>query len=529
MGADAAEDSSNVVARLLGALHLPLNRSTAILAGLAALCFACTLGLAVFIASSDVVNFRGVESNVLYSIQKVLAGRALYTDPSSPPFDIVQYSPLYYLLTAGTARAAGLGPGDVHGISLAARAISTFASLLHVAVMYLLAVRVLGARRSLAFIACGLAFVWLAPWNFLCRPDSFLSLFILASIALAGASLAREGIDRRAYILTGLAAVASSAAVLSKQNGLQAPAIILVFLLARRDWRRAAVYGAACVVATLFMFIVSWPWLGPSMLANVVDGLINGYSLRLAVVTTYLPFFSQMAFVTAFSIFVMLDWGRRDRPAIERFLAWTMFFLFSFATVTSIKIGSAHHYYNDFFAVAVVSAAAYVSKHEVHGEPDSMRLRRKGVLVASFLSILLLVQTVSNVRRYGWLQRSSTNTYGARAGIVRLLREELAELPPDFWFLSTDGPLTVLYPERGLAPQAGLAALCHLQGSVDYSAFHELVRRRKVRLLVVPRGKKPAAFLGASLEGFTLQRGVDGYDVFACERAVPRGDSGGHL
>ncbi|MCC6542833.1 MAG: hypothetical protein IT225_11495, partial [Flavobacteriales bacterium] len=66
----------------------------------------------------------GVEHNVIHGIQKVMLGQTLYEDPERPPFDVIQYTPGYYVLCASIGKVIGLEGDDARSIFLLSRTVS---------------------------------------------------------------------------------------------------------------------------------------------------------------------------------------------------------------------------------------------------------------------------------------------------------------------------------------------------------------------------------------------------------------------
>jgi hypothetical protein len=50
------------------------------------------LVLNVQLMTSDLISIRGVEPNVVFTIQHMLLGGSSYQDPEQPPFPVSQYS-----------------------------------------------------------------------------------------------------------------------------------------------------------------------------------------------------------------------------------------------------------------------------------------------------------------------------------------------------------------------------------------------------------------------------------------------------
>ena len=87
----------------------------------------------------------GVEHNVIHGIQKLLLGYPLYQDPEAPPFDVIQYTPAYYVLCAGIAQVFGIAGDDARSIYLVCRTVALIFNGLTVWLVYRCC-RVAGSR-----------------------------------------------------------------------------------------------------------------------------------------------------------------------------------------------------------------------------------------------------------------------------------------------------------------------------------------------------------------------------------------------
>ena len=97
----------------------------------------------------------GVEHNVIHGIQKVMLGHTLYEDPEQPPFDVIQYTPAYYLLCAAIGKALGLHGDDARAVFLLSRGVALVLWALMGWLVYR-ACRIGGAARWSAVLAAGI-------------------------------------------------------------------------------------------------------------------------------------------------------------------------------------------------------------------------------------------------------------------------------------------------------------------------------------------------------------------------------------
>ncbi len=141
----------------------------------------CLLGFWLTIAAPT--EIRGVETNVLFTVQKTLAGAELYTNPSDLPFDVAAIlTALLSHLQISLRNPWHLTLGTM-AISVIARSVSIGCSLLSFLLLYHLQVRTLRIPHRVAIVATAFAFASCSPWLFLARPDALMDLFLISAIA----------------------------------------------------------------------------------------------------------------------------------------------------------------------------------------------------------------------------------------------------------------------------------------------------------------------------------------------------------
>jgi hypothetical protein len=483
-------------------------------------CAVTVFGFGIWICLSAPSNIRGVELNVILTIQKMLNGKPLYTDPSEIPFDIAQYSPLYYLLCAGLADFLGVSFDDPARIMRLCRLVSLVITSLTVAGCFFFTKRVLGVRTPLAVISSAFALIATSPWYFLARPDALMSLTMLASFAFAVASGSRHSAISYFYLF--LSVCLGWASALAKQSGMQTIIIVpLYFLFIGQFQKFAAVLAATAVVGGIAYGILTHTY--AQLIPNVVGGVTtNGVRLDNAFAKTYTVFFSNFSFVLGLTLLGMIHWARRPRiDDRHAFFLVSLPVLLVFATVTGLKGGSAENYYNEFLIVAAIAAACFVQDIDPIGSsPPFMGDQRFVVtLVASYLLCFLPYWTLvpQFARYYGWrinptvsllIPKDSLWSDDYRA-VGRQLRSDLASDPAGL-VLSFNLALNSFIPERCVVPQKDLADTSYDLGIVDYSLFQYCVAQGRIKYVLTDGDARiPDSFLGANIsDRFVLERRI---------------------
>ena len=483
------------------------------------------LALSLVTTKSDKISIRGMESNVAFTVQKMLRGVRLYTDPCRPPFDVSQYGPLYYYACYGACRVLSASPSDPVRITQVGRAISLLLALAHVVLAYLLMRRILRIGLTWSLLGCAFIYVCCAPWNFVARPEALQAVCMTGCVLLFVASLDCETDRPRAsWALLAGAILVGLAGGFAKQNAILAPGLVILFEAWRRRWRRASAALVLAVIPGLICTALLWWYYGPALKANVVDGLRNGLSLRCAFSKVYRPFFTSFALLAVSALLIVPQWLTKETRPAERFLACGMVVYFAYATLGALKYGAAENYYNDFLVLSVVSIAAVLDRREQQDETHRPDGKALSLLAAGFAVFLLPVVAVQHVHWYGFEGPQKQGTYGQRRPVAQFVKEKLAG-DPQAYVLAMDRGVSLLLPTRCLFPQPEVAIACFKQGSINYSRFAVLVSSGRVRYVVTRKEEGPKRFLGVELQGYELLREVRGFRVY--QRGSPSGGAAG--
>lgn len=299
------------------------------------------------------VDLGGAEINVAYGIQKLLLGRPLYTDPESPPFEVVQYTPLYHALSAAVCRLAGVGAMDTRGIFTVSRCCSLALNLAAAALVLLLCRR-LKANAWLSLGAACLALAILTPHSF-GRPDA------LATPLLLGMALALSGEGPLGWRRATMAALLAALAVMAKQTALVAPAIALAHLALRRDTQGLkrfvaclAGFGALALGALLALAPPAVLW------KNLVVSARNGMGFTLYHELTdrgiLKHWLGWIALASLASVALL-----RKGSAKERLAALGALIALAAGLAAGLKRGSGLNYLTDGLLLGLVAAATWIT------------------------------------------------------------------------------------------------------------------------------------------------------------------------
>jgi hypothetical protein len=479
------------------------------------------LATGAWMLASDIPGFGGEEANVVYTVQQLVAGEPIYTDPGKPPFTITQYSPLFYVVSAGLARALRVEAMDASAITMVCRSVSLTTAVAVALLTFALASVRLRLPRTVGVLVASFAFVSAVPWHFLARPDALMTFFLVLSVYL----VLRVEAGKVAYSHASAAAavVAAFLALLTKQNGAQALGLVFLYLLMARAWKELATALLSAAAAGALLAAFAQPtqnWLGPAVKENLIDGVRNGVDLLAALDRTYAPFFRQFSFLIALTALAAVAFFRVASCPRRRFLGLATFALLAFACGTGLKVGSATNYFIDFVIFAAVTSALYCFP-----APGTVPDPHRGGILApiALVSAMCLLPFVAlsqfEICCYakslrGTLRPDPRNQFRASEPVARFIRQSLGDNREAFVLTRECFSVGNLLFPLTVVPQPRIAECSHACGVVDYAAFRSAVANGKVCYLVTKAGTRPSEFLGASFSRYRLVREVEGFAVF---------------
>ncbi|MBD2752095.1 hypothetical protein IC230_04265 [Spirosoma sp. BT704] len=305
----------------------------------------------IFLVNPDI---GGVESNVIYSVLRMLAGFPLYQNPEQAPYAITQYSPIYYYLTVGVSRLVGLTADDVYDVYAVGRCISLVANVFYVWGIVWLARR-LQLTTSVAILVGLLAFILLPPQSY-GRPDSLYNALVIWTLWAVLGWISSDSAKSLVYG-AALTACLAALALFSKQSGLCLPIIIGGYLIFVSPISRQIFPFLGWYALFIGLLYYSLFWQDATLIyANVIQGVSNGIDLanfKHNLVDHYLrPF----AWLVIPSLAISIRYSIFEQGA-RQFIGLSVLGLFLFAMATGLKWGSALNYFTEFTGLSFLLIA----------------------------------------------------------------------------------------------------------------------------------------------------------------------------
>ena len=183
-------------------------------------------------------------------------------------------------------------------------------------------------------------------WQIITRPDVLVSLSFVSSIYFL-----TIGIKRNKILFVFIAGFISLFAFLSKQNGLLLLLFTRSFLLFQLRFKSFLFYTSA-VILSGFLFIAPYylcnypiDWIK----INLVEGINNGVNLYSSINSAIVTYIATFGFPLL--IILAIVFQKRKIIKMDFGLLYVSIFSFiclGFSLLSSLKIGSAENYFNDF-------------------------------------------------------------------------------------------------------------------------------------------------------------------------------------
>ncbi|MGV3638046.1 MAG: glycosyltransferase family 39 protein [Flavobacteriales bacterium] len=450
----------------------------------------------------------GVEHNVIHGIQKVMLGHDLYEDPERPPFDVMQYTPAYYLLCAAIGKILGLHGEDVRSIYLLSR---TMALLFNVVMVWFVyrTCRVAGAALWASWIAAGVSFACL--WeHFFTRMDA-----MAAALAAASVYHSIQWIIDRKHRSLVLVTVLSVLGVLAKQSGVVMLAAPFVFLLLNKEWRALKVFilssGIALVLCTMVVLQLGTVH---AFYQNTVLGLRNGISLQMYAELFNPPTYKYFIGWHIMAAVVVVK-GLKSRSGTLRYLALCIPMSLGFALITGLKYGSRLNYIHESLMLTFIGVAVLL--------PHMEQVRSRNVLAWSFAGYGLLFAAFRTNSVLAWFRVGEPDTIHAQhmehdKAVHAVLLGELGLKPEEYVFITYREYLEHYLVGRSLLTQKDIVQYSK-DRLFDYSAFHRAMTDGTVRFVITDGATGPVTYLDSTYAGWEPIRAVQGRMILA---RVPR-------
>lgn len=470
----------------------------------AVLIVAVHLGLRVFMVPQYRTELGGVEHNAVHGIQKMLLGIQLYQDPESAPFDVIQYTPAYFVLCATVGRIAGTQGDDARSVFLLSRIIALVLTLLSCWIILRICLSA-GAPMWAAVLAAVLTCCAYTE-HFYARPDALQSF---ASLTALWYFMRWSAAPR-----TVLLAICAGFAVLgffAKQSGIVMIAVPALYLLLHRNWRALGQYVGIIVGLLLVGFALIFMDTTPVLLwKNTVQGLANGYSTmmwgELFEPATYKYFIGWHLLAVLVSA---LGLGSKD--PVMRLLALAVPLAVFFGLITGLKSGSRLNYIHEGLTLIFIGTAIAL------GPGRSFRWKNHVAWGFALYALIFMGFRTKSVAHWAGLDGPAGARYAeyeADLAVRDVLLDELGLRPNEYIFITYRDYLEHFLVHQSVMTQKDIIRFS-TSPLYDYTAFHDAMRDGTVRFVITDDASRPISLLDSTYTGWTPIREVAGRTILS--------------
>ncbi len=509
-----------------------ITRSAVLIGLTAGTTFLAMLLLRFYLVTAYLPELGGIESNVIYTLQRILDGYPLYTDPSRSPYAITQYTPLYYYLCRMVGQTFRVDPANVHQVYILSRATSLLLNLLFAGSVFAILRNIFRVKRSLSLLALVYAFVYLDEESF-SRPDSLFNVLALLTTGLFLKLLIVKDQKKCLWYLTG-ASTLSVVAVFAKQSAIYLPILLLFYLIFfLQNFRWAVIAFLTMSIGFGSLLVLSGQNDFHIFLQNTVQGVNNGASFFWFKKRIMIEHFQKERFLNILGLFTGVFFLAQGKSHALRFLGLSILGSFVFALVTSFKIGAAPNYFTEFITLTLIATVVFVATLDTTGGQPMPRKKSKEVLNYVPLFYLILVVFTLPPRFGGKYLRKVVEAhdlgrsgYGANQAVSDFLYHEKHLQPNEQVLVTThvhDYLNKFLY-RNVIFPQKEIV-LANPPQTYDYRSFLQAAEKGQVRYIIASLNEGHVDttqqhqtirfdFLGADFSSYVPIKRLGNYVVF---------------
>lgn len=473
---------------------------------LAMVCFVSIVNLGRRYLESGLSEIAGVEPFFVYFVQKIRCGMDLYTHPLQVPFDSLNYTPLSFQVMAWILDFCHVLLEDVPRVFAVLRMSVIVAGVMWIVGLVAFMMRCLKVPFALSCVAGSFVYVCSVPWLFTIRMDAFTSSLTLVAVAAAYCSWHTPSGKAGMF----WAALGTILTILCKQTGVQIFMAIVAFLAWKREWTRLRNYVLSCAWISALAFIL-YGWDTVMMMKVTLVDEMGGefWSLNEAIFRSYQHILHPRAWIVVPTLVLAVKTLREGGRELQ-FLSFAVLFTFGIAALTSLKVGSSVHYFNDFQALAFCLLAWGVTHHV------------KCPWTLSGIHLLLMVSitmtAILDFNAYHMKQPWKRDDFNRAVPLVQALGCALEEHPGTLFH--TDETLLPCYYPRSVVmatirPTDRFPYLLDLE---DYASVRRSVREGRLKWVVTRKEVPELPGIGRVVG--RLRARVDGYGIH--EIADPR-------
>ncbi|OMP31168.1 hypothetical protein [Mangrovimonas sp. DI 80] len=467
----------------------------------------CAFGMMALTVLSIVSgnDIRGVESNVIYSIQTILdQNDYLYQNPNQLPYALTQYMPLYYVLNDLVLTVLQVDTSEVLKIRWVSRSISLGLLLWSVLILYTIGLRYFKLPKSRIWELLALFVIISYPWFSLTRPDALVSFLYLLSLLLF---IKFQSSQKMVYIAfiggVGLLSIAS------KQSGFCFLLIIGVFFIVNKNWKALQFLTLGFLVTgILFWLTIEIAGYHFKYIFDNTIGGIKEFSLRKAIVSTYKDFILYYLLLIL-GLVIIFDLHSKKKLKLQESTISLSFFLkllivlgIGISALLALKKGSGINYFNDAIFALLVWLGYRLSKAKKY-------YTRNGINVLILIYVVGIQISLLHFCFYGEkVARGIGGKYlminNEREGINQFVRNTVG----NEYFFSQDRELALEFYKNCILPQFEIET-----NKLRLYNLQEDLKMGKIKYLIL-YSKIEKSIFGEYSNLFYLNENIGSYKIY---------------
>lgn len=493
----------------------------------------------IFVQNPDL---GGYEENVIYSIQRILAGFNLYENPELPPYSITQYSPLYYYLNFFLGKVFDVNPDKPFEVFILSRSVSLCLNVILLAVCFCILKYIFKVGSKLATIASVFTFAYLTHPIY-SRPDSLFSLFFLITVLLFLYFLEAKT-DKGKLLFLVLSSFASILTIYSKQSGILLPALLIFFLI---FYLKNMKYVFISVFSLTLSFALLLLLTNGGNLAVFYQNVYKGIQQSIDVVYFYQWASRYLLTILIWNVLgfaAALFFLKRHGNLSIKFLSISMFGAFFFALLTGLKWGSSYNYFTEYLNLVFIILTIFIgyvnfnkneplSSEEIverqsHGNKiccrDNVVFKTDKVRVVYFLIVLLTLPYLTLIH-YGdyklYYSSYPPGSYSKSEKVYQYLINEqkikdsdfvllLGEYPPQRHYIDNFLYRNNLMPTKKVVS----SAIFPSNSPYDYSHFISNANNGLAKYLI-SRKSAPMRYMSVEFTNFRHIKDIEDFSIFS--------------
>lgn len=452
-------------------------------------------------------HIYGIENNFVYSIQRLMQGFGLYTDPEQLPYAINMYSPFYFSIAAFIGNIFQLNPDEPIQIFRLSRSVSLICDIITCLILFRILRRRYNITIETSFLTISIFAAILCFWGFtFSRSDSMVLTFYGVFIYF----LTSNKIDEKKTLL--ITALISVACIFSKQNAIIVPLLAISWFWIQNK-KTAIFYYLLFFLVTFSAMILLYRYgLNYTYLFdNTVKAIQNRISL---------PWFYDYIFkrtmnslwILPFYIALLIslkEWSKRNNNN-ERALSIIFFLQLFFSLLFSLKIGSSIGYFTESLFLAFIIIVRYVFTN------FDLELRKN---IFSFLLPLILLFTIHTIAQ-GYLffiqnRIEKRNSYIKQKEIKEYLQPQLGNQ----YLFNLANPYTSffknIFSKNMAAPNFDIIDLATYQdGTFNYSNLEKDFMNGNIRFLIASEDEPVTSIWNITLHHYKKDTVINGFAIY---------------